>query len=283
MKKFAAVFVIILVFTLFAPLAAPISVSGDEYEVEFKGKVGEELDKIDVDQLLDKISTLLEKYKFNDDDVLELTDATQTFIKTVNGYSKKLKAQGPDTPESETAAVVAPHEELKSYCVELEKFLKKYNVTVEDTLRVGRAVAFVAMSIKEDKAESAAAQGSDTGDDVKKSIASKDDVDAVFVQLMEFSKKHNMMACDFMPVIYRICDIGLTLLQNRVSLAQLKQAGGRWRKRLYDLGVSKEQADGLYDSLVAFIYKYKISLKEIMVLNKEINRLLKSSKDKQKH
>ncbi len=274
MKNTIILLCIILALAVAIPWGSPVRAGNDDYEIEFKGKVGEELNKIDADQLLDKISTLLQDYKFTDDDVLELTDATEAFIKTVSDYSKKLKASesGKD--------VVAPHDELRDYCNRLEKFLKKYSVTVDDTLKVGRAVTFVAMSIKDIKESPGTSPADD--EEKEKAIASKEDVDGVFMLLMDFSKKHHMMASDFMPVIYRLCDIGLTLMQNRVDMKKIKEAGGRWRKRLYDLGVSKEQADGLYDSLVAFIYKYKISLREILKLNKEINKLLKSSREQQK-
>ncbi len=277
MRKIAAILFVVMLFVFTAPYASPAYGSGDEYQVEFKGKVGEELDKIDVDSLLDKISDLLKDYNFSDDDILDLTDATESFIKTVNDYSKKLKAAEPET------AIVVPHAELSDYCNKLQGFLKKYNVTVEDTLKVGRAIAFVAMSLKDSKdADNSTGEDLSQGEDNKKFIASKDDVDAIFTRLMEFSKKHNMMASDFIPVIYRLCDIGLTLMDNRVTMDKLKHAGGRWRKRLYDLGVSKEQADGLYDALVAFVYKYKISLGEIIKLNKDINKLLKGDSAKGK-
>ncbi|MGV8124881.1 MAG: hypothetical protein AB2L14_34470 [Candidatus Xenobiia bacterium LiM19] len=268
MKKVAAALFIVMLLVFLAPCAGQAQEPGDDYQVEFKGKVGDDLDKLDVDQLLDIVSDILKDYNFSDDDVLDLTDATESFIKTVNDYSKKLKAAEPE------AKITVPHDELKDYCNKLEVFLKKYKVTVEDTLKVGRAIASVAMSLKESKEIS---NEGVQGEDVKKTIASKEDVDAIFVRLMEFSKKHDILAYDFIPVIYRICDIGLTFMDHRVTLDKLKHAGGRWRKRLYDLGVSKEQADGLYDALVAFFYKYKIGLGEIIKLNKDINKLLKGN------
>jgi len=276
MKTAAAALLALMMILFIASYAGPAYGSGDDYQVEFKGKVGEDLDKMDVDSLLDKVSDLLAHYNFSDDDVLDLTDSTEAFIKTVNEYSKKLKASEPETK------VLVPHDELRDYCNKLEGFCKKYNVTIEDTLKVGRAVASVTMSLKESKEENSAA-GGDTAaggdgsqvDADKKAIASKEDIDGIFLVLMEFSRKHKMLASDFIPVIYRICDIGLTFMDHRVTMDKIKHAGGRWRKRLYDLGASKEQVDGLYDALVAFVYKYKISLKEILVLNKEINRLLK--------
>jgi len=282
MKTAAAALLTLMMIMFIASYAGPAWGSEDDYQIEFKGKVGEDLDKMDVDSLLDKVSDLLQHYNFTDDDVLDLTDSTEAFIKTVNDYSKKLKASEPETK------VLVPHDELRDYCNKLEGFCKKYNVTIEDTLKVGRAVASVTMSLKESKEENSAAGGdnaaggdtaaggdnsqADTG---KKTIASKEDIDGIFLVLMDFSRKHKMMASDFIPVIYRICDIGLTFMDHRVTMDKLKHAGGRWRKRLYDLGASKEQVDGLYDALVAFVYKYKISLKEILTLNKEINRLLK--------
>jgi hypothetical protein len=269
MKKAALILLVILAFAVFAPRGIPAYGSNDDYEIEFKGKVGDELDKVDVDQLLDKISALLEKYKAAEEDVTKLTDATTTFIGKVNDYAKKIKAAEPDK------VIPAPHDELKEYCSKLEIFLKKYNVTVEDTLDAGRMIAYVAMSIKQVKGPGNQTGGG-SGEEKITSIATKEDVNAVFLRLMEFSKKHHIMACDFVPVIFRLCDIGLTLMQNRVTADQIKNSGGRWRKRLYDLGVSKEQADALYDSLKEFGYKYKITLLEIVKLNKDINKLLKS-------
>ena len=266
MKKITcALFVILAVALLMNPATQAAGAEDDGYEIEFTGTVTDELDSIDVDLLSDSVSGLVEKYTFSDDDIDELTDATMDFISTVNAYAKSLKTA------EEGKVIPAPHDELKAICDKLELFLKKYNVTVEDTLEVGRSLAFVAMSVKEEKA---ALQPS-TGDDPKKFVASREDVDAVFMRLKEFAKSHKMMASDFIPVIYRLCDIGLTLMQNKVDLKKLKDSGGRWRKRLYDLGVSKEQADALYDTLLAFVYKYKISLREIMKLNKDINKLLK--------
>jgi hypothetical protein len=271
MRHTAIIFLVILSFFLLAPGPASASRSEGDYEIEFKGTVGEELDKVDVDQLLDKVSAMLQKYKAAEEDVEQLTEATTAFIQTVNGYAKKIKASETGT------SIPAPHEELKAYCSKLGAFLETYKVSVEDTLDVGRIVAYVAMSIKEVKDTAGSAGGnSAAADDMKKTIASKEDINAVFLRLMEFSKKHKIMACDLVPVIYRLCDIGLTLMQNRVNIEQVKQAGGRWRKRLYDLGVSKEQADALYDELKAFTYKYKITLLEIVRLNKDIQKLLKS-------
>ncbi|MDQ7824917.1 MAG: hypothetical protein RDV48_19110 [Candidatus Eremiobacteraeota bacterium] len=270
MRKTAAALFILLALIAFGQWSIPAFAAGDD-TVEFKGTIGEELNKIDVDQLVDKVSQVLEKYKCSDDDVALLTDTTEDFIKSVNDYLKHLKAADPDK------FVVAPHDALREFCLKLESFLKKYNVTVEDTLLVGGSLTDVAMSMKED----AGAQG-DTAGEGAKNIASKEEVDGVFNLLLEFSKKHKIMAADLVPVIYRISDIGLTFVQNKVSMKKLKEAGGRWRKRLYDLGVSKEQADGLYDSLVAFIYKYHISLREIVRLNKQINKALKAGKEEQK-
>lgn len=274
MKKAAAALFIVMVIVFSAPCASPAQEPGDDYQIEFKGKVGEDLNKLDVDQLLDIVSDMLKDYNFSDDDVLDLTDATESFIQKVNDYSKKLKAAEPET------RIVVPYDDLKDYCNKLEGFLKKYRVTVEDTLKVGRAIASVSMSLKETKET-----GNNDGtkeEDLKKTIASKEDVDAIFERLMEFSRKHKIMAYDLIPVIYRICDIGLTFMDHRVTLDKLKHAGGRWRKRLYDLGVSKEQADGLYDALVAFFHKYNIGLGEVIRLNKDINKLLKGESSPKK-
>lgn len=270
MKRIALALVVLVMFPLFALTAV---YGSDEDTYEFKGRVVDELDKMDVDQLMDKVKALLEKYESAEDDFTILTDATMSFVDNVNDYAKKVKAAPPDSK------ITAPHDELKDYCSKLEAFLKKYNVTVEDTLEVGRVLTYVAMSVKETKeAKDRNSQDPAGAEEIKKASVSKDDINDVILRLKEFSKKHNIMACDLMPVIYSLCDIGLTLMQNKVTIDQVKSSGGRWRKRLYDLGVSKEQADALYDNLVAFTRKYNIGLLEIVKLNGDINKLLKANK-----
>lgn len=240
--------------------------SADELE---KGDAAE-LDQGEANLLLSKIKSLGGNYRATAEDAAELTGATLKFIQVVNGYSKQVKASEPGT------TIPAPHEELKDYCGTLETFFRKYNVTAEDALEVGRVLTNVTMSVKK-VTDFIKKSDAPSGEGTPKATVSKEDINAIFIRLKEFARKHNIMACDLVPVINSVADIGLTLMQNKVSAEQMQKSGGRWRKRLYDNGVSKEQADALYDSLVAFTRKYNIGLLEIVRLNKDIHKILKGN------
>jgi hypothetical protein len=232
--------------------------------------MGEVLDKINVEKLTQESSAVVKKYKFSDEDVAELKDATKSFIGSMQDFAKAYRAAEPD------AKVPAPHDSLKDYCSRLQAFLDKYQVTCEDVLTVSKTAALMIVSNKDDKGKTGAATQPDAADKGTK-LPTQDEIQAAFNSLLDFSRKYQIIAADLVPVIQSISDIGLTALENRVDIKKACETEGYWRTKVAACGASREQADTLFKSVMGLKRKYNMRIGDIKNLGDSISSQLKIS------
>lgn len=221
---------------------------------DFKSAAKDNLGDKDLARLSTAISHMYSKYKFSDDDIGSLSDSSINLVLALSEFSDQL--------ESSDGAPPIPRMEVKGFCTSLEGFLKKYKVSAEDTLNLGKAVTAVAMSKQEVPADKTASKA-----------PTKEDMDKVFGRLTEFSVAHNIQAADLMPLIYQLSDIGLTVLQNQAIQKRSPESGTNKSSRR--LGVSTEQVKSLVSSLLTFGKKYNIQLGELVDLGNDITKILK--------
>jgi hypothetical protein len=232
--------------------------------------VAEALDKINVEKLIQENSTVFEKYKFSDEDVAELRDATKSFTGSMSDYVKAYKAAAPDNK------LPAPHDCLKDYCSKLQAFLQKYNVTCEDVLTVSKAAALMIMSNEDNTKKTVGSDPANAADKNGK-LPTQEEIQAAFDSLLDFSRKYQILSADLVPLIRSICDIGLTVLENRVDIKKALETEGYWRTKVSALGASKEQADDLFKSAISLKRKYNMKIGDIKKLGDNISSQLKIS------
>lgn len=221
---------------------------------DFKNAAGDNLGERELGQLSSAVSHVYKKYKFSDDDVADLCNSSINLVITLSEFSDQLEST--DAPPS------IPRAEVKGFCTSLEGFLKKYNVSAEDTLNIGRAVTVVAMSAKEDPSSKPSSKA-----------PTREDMDKVFTKLTDFSVAHKIQAADLVPIIYQLSDIGLTVLQNQSLQKRAAETGSSKSSRM--MGVSSEQVKSLVSSLLTFGKKYHIEIGELVGLGNDITKILK--------
>lgn len=260
MKKNAMALIILFALIILLTRSVSYSMASEVSQVEdVPGIDAGALDLDDVNFLIAQIQTLIRSYRISDGDASVILMSTENLLKSINNFVIRVKAAGPDD------IIPLPSGELKNYFTMLSMFLDKYNISAEDLLGVGEKLNTVAIG---------AVKMADT-DEIAKSIVSKSDYIGVFTELGKFAQKHHIKAVDLLFILQNLCDIGLTIMQNGVTIKQMRDSGGSWRNQLSKGGVSKEQADALYDNLKAFKHKYNISTLELLKLYLKINKLLK--------
>ncbi len=272
MKKrvIAALLVLTIVMMLPATVMAQ-ETGGTKYDLNsVESVVLEALNKINVEKLTQESSAVFEKYKFSDEDVAQLKDATRSFTGSLNDFGKAYKAAAPDKK------LTAPHDGLKDYCSRLQAFLDKYKVTCEDVLTVSKAAALMVVTDKDDTKKNGDSAPAPAADKSVK-IPTQDELQAAFDRLLDFSKHYQIMAADLVPVIQSISDIGLTTLENRADIKKAIETEGYWRTKLTALGASKEQGDVLFKSVMGLKRKYNMKMSDITKLGDDISSQLKIS------
>ncbi|MHC9543748.1 MAG: hypothetical protein AB9903_29900 [Vulcanimicrobiota bacterium] len=259
-KRFTAVLLILAIMMMVPAIAMAEETGSTKMDMDkVKSVVIEALNKINVDKLTQENSSIIEKYKFSDEDVAQLKDATKAFGSSIDDFAKALKAAAPDKK------VPAPHDSLNNYCSKLQAFLEKYKVTCEDVLTVSKTAAL--MLVDDPKKAPADAAGG--------KIPTKDEIQAAFDRLIDFSKQYNIMASDLVPVIDSISDIGLSVLENRVDIEKASKTEGYWRTKITAFGASKDQADNLFKSVMNLKRKYNMKMSEIKKLGDDLSQQLK--------
>jgi len=259
-KRFAAV-LLILAIVIMVPAAAMAEETGStRLDMDkVKNVVIEALNKINVEKLTQENSSIIEKYKFSDEDVAQLKDATKAFGTSIDDFAKALKAAAPGKN------VPAPHDSLKDYCSKLQAFLEKNKVTCEDVLTVSKTAALMLVSDDPKK----------TPDVTGGKVPTREEIQAAFDRLINFSKQYNIMASDLVPVIESISDIALTALENRVDIEKASKTEGYWRTKVAAFGASKDQSDNLFKSVMGLKRKYNMKMSEIKKLGDDLSSQLK--------
>jgi len=271
-KRVISGLIVLTIVMMFPAMAVAQETGGTNLDLDsVTSLVVEALDKINVDKLMQENTAVFDKYKFTDEDVARLKDATKSFTTSISDYAKTYMASPPDRK-----LPTAPHDALKSYCSTLQAFLEKYNVTCEDVLTVSKAAALMIMSNKDGEKKTG---GSDPASAAEKNtqLPTQDEIQAAFDSLLDFSRKYQIMAADLVPVIKSISDIGLTALENRVDIKKAIETEGYWRAKATAFGATKEQADDLFKSAMGLKRKYNMKFGDIKNLGDNISSQLKIS------
>jgi hypothetical protein len=259
MRKILSIIVIVLLFTSLSTwtvYAAEGGKSGLLKDLTEAG--GDSLNKADLSALSGTISKIYDKYKFSDNDISELGASAATLVLALSDFSEKM--------ESSEGKVEPPRGEMKKFFGSLGAFLKKYKVSAEDTILLGRDVAIVAMG----------AQDKEKGGAAKSRSFSRENMVKISSRLAEFSKKHAIAAEDLVPILENLGDIGISVMQNEEARKKLEKTNPhKAQESSGNYGLSQDQIVGLINSLLGFQKKYRIDLGEMVSLVDDIRKMLK--------